>query len=71
MKEKAIEGNTSPTIPETITTAQARLALGGISRTTEHRWQKRGILRPVYIVGRKFYRTGDIAALINGKGAAE
>ena len=66
MKENTTEGNTSPTIPETVTTAQARRALGGISRTTEHRWQKRGILRPVYIGGRKLYKADDIAALING-----
>ena len=59
---------TQEVIP-TLTPAEARKALGGISRATEHRWMCKGTLKPTHIGTRKLYKLADINALIEG-GAA-
>lgn len=59
---------TQEVIP-TLTPAEARKALGGISRATEHRWMQKGILKPTHIGSSKLYKLADINALIT-EGAA-
>lgn len=51
-------------ITETVTATQARRALGGISRATEFRWTRKGILKPTYIGTTKLYKVSDINSLI-------
>ena len=48
-----------------------RARLGGVSAMTLHRWIARGILpAPVYINGRRYWRTADIAKIATrGAGA--
>lgn len=43
---------------------EARQMLGAPDRSTMWRWEKSGYLVPVKIGGRLFYRSGDIAAII-------
>lgn len=47
-----------------LTSTEARKALGGISRSTEHRWMSKGILQPTHIGTRKHYLLADINDLI-------
>jgi predicted site-specific integrase-resolvase len=53
----------------TLTAAEARKALEGISRATEHRWMRKGTLKPTHIGTRKLYKLSDINTLIE-EGAA-
>jgi DNA-binding transcriptional MerR regulator len=48
---------------------EARRQLGGISKTTSWRWEKRGILHPVRINNRKYYRQSTLNAVKNGVAA--
>lgn len=43
---------------------QARQMLGSPDRSTMWRWEKAGYLVPIKIGGRLFYRSGDIAEII-------
>lgn len=57
------ETKTDQPIP-VLTSAQARKALGGISRATEHRWMRNGVLKPRHIGTRKLYLLTEINELI-------
>jgi hypothetical protein len=57
-------------IEPALTPSAARLALGGISPATEHRWNKSGILTPLYLGGRKLYRASHIHQLLDEHGSA-
>lgn len=45
-------------------------ALFGRTLRTLFNWERRGILVPVRMAGRRFYRVADIAALTSGSGRA-
>ena len=60
---------TEQTLIPTLTPAEMRKALGGISRATEHRWMCKGVLKPTHIGTRKLYQLADINKLIE-EGAA-
>ena len=46
--------------------ATMRKECGGISEVTEWRWNKKGIIEPIYINGRKYYRRSSIEKIKNG-----
>lgn len=64
-------GNTAAQEPEKLINRQELRRRIPLSETTVWRWERQGILKPVRIAGRPFYREADIAELVaNGRPSA-
>ena len=63
------DANPAKELIPTLTPAEMRRALSRISRATEHRWMRKGVLKPTHIGTRKLYQLADINKLIE-EGAA-
>lgn len=60
--------NTAAQEPEKLINRQELRRRIPLSETTVWRWEQEGILKPVRIAGRPFYRETDIAELVaNGR----